>query len=501
MWKSKNLSDYLMKSGFKSLLIFISVSFSCLFGQTGLHVPQLNNFDTAMIGFMSAHNIPGGQLAITKLGRLVYNRGFGIANVATGDSVYPNSRFRIASLSKPVTAVTIMKLYQNGKINLDAKVFGINGILNDIEYQTLLDSRDTLITIRMLLQHRGGWDASVSGDPLFDAYNIATFMGVQSPPGPDVIIRYVLENKMLDFIPGTQTQYSNLGFCILGKVIEKVTSQTYTNYVSDSILAPIEVNGMEPGFNVLPAQLPNEVNYYDHPAASYMYSVYDNTTLVPGPYGGFNIEAMDGLGRWVSSAEDIVKLICSFDRFNTRPDFLTPATIDTMTKPSPINQNVACGFGIDNVSKNWWHYGSLYGSSSALIRFKNAQVNIAMLFNSNDTDGNIYPAMSNLLWNIMPTISSWPVFDLFTDLQDLGSNKEFFVYPNPASSEVVISTSDKMNEVKIVDLCGKEVSVQKYSGFTQNVKIPIANLDEGIYFLKISVGEKKHIEKLVVKHQ
>ena len=490
-----------MKKNFRALIILINFSLSCLFAQTGLHVPQLNNFDTAMVGFMSAHNIPGGQLAITRMGKLVYNRGFGLANVAAGDSVYPKSTFRIASLSKPVTAVTIMKLYQKGLISLDAKVFGTNGILNDPAYQTLLDPRDTLITIRMLLQHRGGWNASISGDPLFEnTYNIATFMGVQSPPAPEIIIKYILANKMLDFTPGTQAQYSNFGFCVLGKVIEKITGQSYNNHVRDTILTPLGINTMKLGFNLPADQLPNEVRYYDYPTAPYLYSVYDNTTLVPGPYGGFNIESMDALGRWVASAEDIVKLICGFDRFNTRPDFLTPATIDTMTKPSSVNPNIACGLGVDNVNKNWWHYGSLYGSSSALIRFKNSQVNIAMLFNSNDTIGNIYPAMANLLWNVAPTISSWPTIDLFTGMEDLENDLDFSMYPNPASSEIFINSTGKIKEIKILDLCGKEILSQSYPNFIQNIKIPTHNFEGGIYFIKVFSGEKSYCKKLIVAH-
>ena len=490
-----------MKKIIAPFLLLVNLFFHCSFAQTGLYVSQLNNFDTAMIGFMSTHNIPGGQLAITHMGKLVYSRGFGLANVAAGDSVYPNSIFRIASLSKPVTAVTIMKLYQKGLISLDAKVFGTAGILNDPPYQNLLDPRDTLITIRMLLQHRGGWNATISGDPFFEnTYNIATFMGVPSPAPSEIIIKYVLENKMLDFNPGTQAQYSNLGFSILGKVIEKITGQSYENHVRDTILSPLGINTMQSGFNMLTGQLANEVTYYDYPAAPYMYSIYDDTTLVPGPYGGFNIESMDGFGRWVTSAEDIVKLICGFDRFNTRPDFLTTATIDTMTKPSPVNPNIACGFGVDNTNKNWWHYGSLYGSSSALIRFKNPQVNIAMLFNSSDTIGNIYPSMANILWNVLPTISSWPTFDLFVGIEDIENRPDFSIHPNPASSEIFIYTSGKIKEIKILDLSGKEIVSQSYSTPMQNLRIPILSLENGIYFMKVFDGDKSYCKKIIVSH-
>jgi len=258
--------------------------------QTGLYVPQLANFDAAMLNLMTTYNVPGGQLAITYRGRLVYNRGFGFSNKATQDLVYPKSLFRIASVSKPVTAVACMKLFDQGLLNLDAKIFGTGGILNDAKYQNILDPLCSNITVRMLLQHSGGWNRNISGDPMFDAYNIATKMGVSSPPSPAVVIQYVLANKMLDFKPGSQSQYSNFGYCVLGRVIEKITGQSYEDYVTNNILVPLGITDMQLGSNLLANQLPNEVNYYDYPGAPLAYSVYTNSTLVPWPYGGFNVE-------------------------------------------------------------------------------------------------------------------------------------------------------------------------------------------------------------------
>lgn len=380
--------------------------------QTGLYVPQLAKFDAAMLNLMSTYNVPGGQLAITYHGRLVYNRGFGFANTVTQDSVYPNSLFRIASVSKPVTAVACMKLFEQGLLNLDAKVFGSGGILNDAIYQNILDPLGKTITIRMLLQHSGGWNRNISGDPMLDAYNIAKIMGVSSPPSPRNVIQYVLSHKMLDFTPGTQSQYSNLGFCILGRVIEKITGQTYKNYVLNNILNPLGITDMQLGFNMLANQLPNEVNYYDYPGAPLAYSVYNNSTLVPWPYGGFNLDFMDSHGGWSSSSEDLLKLVCAFDRFNTRPDILSAATIDVMIKPSAHDPNYGCGIAI-NANNNWWHIGSLPGTTSEIVRNGNSQLNWAILLNTRDQAGNINSAIDNLVWNVLPSITSWPTFDLF----------------------------------------------------------------------------------------
>ena len=395
---------------FSIIILFLSSVNS--YSQTGLYVPQLASFDTAMLKFMEAYNVPGGQLAITYHGRLVYNRGFGFANIATRDSVYPNDIFRVASVSKPITSLACMKLFEQGLLNLDAKVFGKEGILNDVIYQTILDPLVTNITVRMLLQHGGGWNRDISGDPMFDAYNIAKTMGVSSPPSPSVVIQYVLAHKMLDFSPGTQSQYSNFGFCVLGRVIEKITGQTYENYVRNNILLPLGITDMHLGFNLLENQLPNEVNYYDYSGAPLAYSVYNNSTLVPWPYGGFNVEFMDSHGGWVASSQDLLKLVCAFDRFDSRPDILTAATIDTMTKPSSHNPNYGCGIAV-NTYNNWWHIGSVPGTSSEIVRGGNLQINWVILLNTRDQNGDIYPAMDNLVWSVLPSITSWPTFDLF----------------------------------------------------------------------------------------
>ena len=198
-----------MRKIFASIIIlaFLNINSNA---QTGVFVPELAKFDTAMLNLLSTYNVPGGQLAITYRGRLVYNRGFGFADTSTQDLVKPNSIFRIASVSKTITGLACMQLFENGFLNLDDKVFGNNGILNDAIYQTILDPRDTLITVRMLLHHGGGWDRYITTDPMFNAYNIATTMGFASPPSPSVVIQYVLAHTMLDFIPGTQAQYSNL---------------------------------------------------------------------------------------------------------------------------------------------------------------------------------------------------------------------------------------------------------------------------------------------------
>ncbi len=96
---------------------------------SGRAVQELAVFDRAMVGFLTRWNIPGGQCAVAKDGRLVYARGFGYVNSGPSvPEVSPTARFRIASSTKPMTAVTTLRLVDQGAIGLEQRAFDILAI-------------------------------------------------------------------------------------------------------------------------------------------------------------------------------------------------------------------------------------------------------------------------------------------------------------------------------------------------------------------------------------
>ena len=106
--------------------------------------------------FMAQWEIKGASLAIMKNGKLLYSKGFGIADSAEGTPVNVSNIFRIASLSKLITATGIMKLWEEKKLSLDQPVFGEKGILNDSAFLDIKDPRIREITVEPLLRHPGG---------------------------------------------------------------------------------------------------------------------------------------------------------------------------------------------------------------------------------------------------------------------------------------------------------------------------------------------------------
>ncbi len=150
---------------------------------TGVEVPELAAFDKLMSRFIAEHGIPGGSLAIIKDGRVVYARGFGYADRKTKAPVEPTSLFRIASISKPFTAVAILQLVERGKLRLDDKPFELLGLKPYAGKDAKPDPRLKQITVLELLHHTGGWDSIKSFDPMFRSVAIAKAFGTSRRRG------------------------------------------------------------------------------------------------------------------------------------------------------------------------------------------------------------------------------------------------------------------------------------------------------------------------------
>ena len=202
-------------------------------------------FEPLLRDFMEGHGIGAAALAIMKDGRVVYELTMGWKDRERTIPLPSNVMMRIASLTKPITAAAIRKLADNRQLRLDDRVFDVTGdgtgLLRIPPFPVLVDPRIADITVRHLLAHRGGWDRDSVGDfALQHEIRIAEALSVPSPPGPRNTMRYVL-GRRLQFDPGSRKAYSNLGYIVLGLVIEDVSGQDYMTYVRENILAPLGV--------------------------------------------------------------------------------------------------------------------------------------------------------------------------------------------------------------------------------------------------------------------
>ena len=207
--------------------------------RSGIDDPWFESYDRLIAKFIKEHHVPGLSIAITNHGKLAFSRGYGYADMEADEIVQPKHLFRIASLSKPITAVAILQLIEQQKLALDDKVVDVlNTQSQIIKAGNKFDPRWKHITIRHLLEHRGGWDRNKSFDAMFQSIRFARQIGMKPPANQLAIIAAMFSQK-LDYDPGERYAYSNFGYCLLGRVIEKLTNQSYESYFKEHVLAPL----------------------------------------------------------------------------------------------------------------------------------------------------------------------------------------------------------------------------------------------------------------------
>jgi CubicO group peptidase (beta-lactamase class C family) len=206
-------------------------------------------------------------------------------------------RFRMASLAKHLTGSAIAKIIADGTGGVTASTL----VAAYLGYNSPADSRASSITVDHLIKHKGGWDNGVSPDHVFNNRAIATTMGVTSPPTDAQLVQYAVNIQTLDFAPGTQTHYANIGYVTLGEVIRVASGKSYVQYVND-MLAARKISMLR-GYALV--QDGTEVPYLD--GGGNTNSVYGTApgASVPWPYGGFGIENMTAGGGWVSRIADM----------------------------------------------------------------------------------------------------------------------------------------------------------------------------------------------------
>lgn len=392
------LSTYIV-----NLILMATCSFSA-FSATGIARSGMESFDTAIPALMSRWNIPGAAVAVMKEGRLIFARGYGYADKSKNELVMPDSLFRIASISKPITATCIMRLVEQGKISLDTKVFPF------LDLGVPSDARINQITIRNLLEHTGGWDRGISGDPTDNMVSIARSMGVSSPPDPTTFVRYML-NQSLDFNPGLRYAYSNAGYIVLGRVIEKISGQSYESYAR-SLLSELGITELRIGHGLPAERFFKEVQYYTDPSLSPVNSIYDRAPgTVPWSDGGFSIESIDAAGGWVGSAVDLVVFASSFVPSASHP-LLAQATISEMiARPSYAAAESTTWYskGWSYNSGNIFHDGTEPGQGSLLVRTSDGYV-WAILVNTRPAPliDDYFADIDRSLWSAIEGVTDWP---------------------------------------------------------------------------------------------
>jgi CubicO group peptidase (beta-lactamase class C family) len=360
-------------------------------------------------GLLHQWNLAGMTMSVVKDGKLVYAHGFGYSDIEAKRPVTPGQLFRIASVSKLITAVAIMKLVEHKLISLDSKVFGPKAIIKDPIFNSVKDPRLYNITVRHLLAHAGGWSLHY-GDMAFNSLLVLQLNGESGAATMDTYCRFIASRK-LHFDPGTRSSYSNMGYMFLRKVIESVTGQSYEKYVTNEVMKPVGITDMHIGRSYLSERRFNEVKYYESDSIQLVTCFDGSGRMVPKPYGGNPIELLGPAGGWIASSVELAKLMVLVDGFKSVPDMLPNYLINQMVE----NKFFRGPLGWKTVKDNgdWIRTGSMAGTSAIMKRQSNG-FSWVVIINSSCWKGPRLPYYVNyMMGKIEHSVKSWPKNDLF----------------------------------------------------------------------------------------
>ncbi|MCC7475195.1 MAG: serine hydrolase, partial [Pirellulales bacterium] len=399
---------------------------------------SFNNLDLFIRDFMQKNHVPGAAVAVSDHGRLVLARGYGYADLASGRQVKPDDLFRIASISKPITAVAILQLAEQGKLKLSDRVLDHLHYEPHLEKDAKFDERWNDITIEYCLQHRGGWDREVSFDAMFQSVRFARMLEIQPPAQQDDIIRCML-GIPLDFAPGERYAYSNFGYCLLGRIITKVTGQDYESYVKEHVFSPLGITTARLGHSKRGPETPaEEVRYYS-PYLDPSVFAEDKGRVLPSHYGGWNLEAMDAHGAWTASAVDLVRFASALDD-PANSKLLKKESIEQMFAPpvgmkkgDPKKKNPKAYYSLGWMNSpaprgsqgdlDSGHNGSLAGTATVLLRKHNGR-NFSIVFNARSSPAakHFGMAMQERFSRELDQIEDWPTIGPSPSSNSTGGN-------------------------------------------------------------------------------
>lgn len=236
--------------------------------------------DEAVMDHMKTVGARAATVAVSKNGEILHSKGFGTVDQAGRKACPPGALMRVASVSKPVTAAAIREAVAAGKVGYDDRAFEILALKEPKSAK--VDPEIGKITIRHLIDHKGGWDRGSGMDPMFSAPRIKSELKLARAVTPADVVRF-MHTQPLDFEPGSKAVYSNFGYCVLGRVLEKKMGKPFAGCLDELVLRPNGMADIKMGTDNLSKRDPREVEY-------------------PAEARQFSIELMDANGGLVASA-------------------------------------------------------------------------------------------------------------------------------------------------------------------------------------------------------
>ena len=302
--------------------------------------------DQIVQSFVNAKQFMGSVL-VARNGQVLVDKGYGYADLEWQIPDTPETKFRLGSMTKQFTAAGILLLEDRGKLSTDDLVK---------KYMPDAPAAWDKITIYNLLTH-------TSGIPNFTSFpDYRSSEGTPATPA-QLVARF--RDKPLDFQPGDNWNYSNSGYVLLGYLIEKISGQTYQNFIQENFFKPLGMN--DSGYDSNSAIIPHRASGY-----------------APGPGGPVNAGYIDmsipfSAGALYSTTHDLLR----WDEALYGGKVLSAPALKKMT--TPFKQNYACGLMVQTVQGHtvYEHNGGIEGFNTDMAYYPDEKIVLIALSNLN----------------------------------------------------------------------------------------------------------------------
>ena len=339
----------------------------------GLPAAAVTALDQLIAAEQAKARVPGVSVAIAWKNELVYSRAFGFADLESQSAATPRTAFRTASVAKPLTATGVMRLVEDGKINLDAPIQ---------KYCPAFPEKPWPVTARLLLGHQAGIrHYKKPGESAGTAHYFTI---------PDSLVLF--KNDPLEFEPGTRYLYSTYGYSVLGCAIEGASGQPYEVFMRDRVFAPAGMTRtrLDRLWEIIPERarayqlltdevmksLPPAVQSFAKVGEIYNGSLHDTSMKVPG-------------GGLVSTAEDLTRFGIAFQTGK----LVRSKTAEVMWTEGRTRDGKPTAYGLgwgtttpQEGIRRFTHSGNQVGAASVMHVLPEVGLTYAIMTNLEDTE-------------------------------------------------------------------------------------------------------------------
>lgn len=305
--------------------------------------------------FLKSEQIPGMSISISQNGKMIWSEGFGFADVVSKKKVNASTtQFRVASISKTLTAFALAKLVDDKKLDFDASLYTYIPDFHKKKYD---------FTIRQIGGHIAGI-RHYNGNEFLMNKKMSIVEGLD-----------IFKNDSLEFEPGTNYKYSTYGWNLLSVVVQNAAEEDYNEYMKKVVFSPLQMKNTSLGYS--DKEMPNRTLFY----------VKEHGKIKIGSTVSNEFKAAGG--GFVSTSEDLIL----FGNEILHPTIVSKKVVAELTKPQHLTNgkkiNYGIGIAVNHIKNNvvrYSHSGGGMGATTYLLMYPEKELVMAILTNLSDVN-------------------------------------------------------------------------------------------------------------------